>query len=140
MLNLYDLNGDDKADKVEVMFSGISGAQHDHGIHAFMFGPDGKLYFNFGNTGRQIKDAEGKPVIDSAGNEVNDKRNPYQQGMVFRCNLDGSEFETLGWNFRNNWEVTVDSFGTMWQSDNDDDGNRSVRINYVMEFVTMGTA
>ena len=138
VLNLYDLNGDDKADKVEVMFSGISGAQHDHGIHAFMFGPDGKLYFNFGNTGRQIKDAEGKPIIDSAGNEVNDKRNPYQQGMVFRCNLDGSEFETLGWNFRNNWEVTVDSFGTMWQSDNDDDGNRSVRINYVMEFGNYG--
>ena len=58
--------------------------------------------------------------------------------MVFRCNLDGSEFETLGWNFRNNWEVTVDSFGTIWQSDNDDDGNRGVRINYVMEFGNYG--
>jgi len=44
-------------------------------------------------------------------------------GMVFRCDLDGSEVETLAWNFRNNYEVAVDSFGTMWQSDNDDDGN-----------------
>ena len=59
--------------------------------------------------------------------------------MVFRCNLDGSDFETLGWNFRNNWEVAVDSFGTMWQSDNDDDGNRGVRINYVMEFGNFGS-
>ena len=58
--------------------------------------------------------------------------------MVFRCDLDGSNVETLGWNFRNNWEVTVDSFGTLWQSDNDDDGNKGVRINYVMEFGNYG--
>jgi hypothetical protein len=69
---------------------------------------------------------------------VNDRRNPYQQGMVFRCYLDGSGLETLGWNFRNNWMVTVDSFGTLWQSDNDDDGNRAVRINYVMEYGNYG--
>ena len=60
-----------------------------------------------------------------AGNTVEANRRPYQEGMVFRCNLDGSEFETLGWNFRNNWEVSVDSFGTLWQSDNDDDGNNN---------------
>jgi hypothetical protein len=58
--------------------------------------------------------------------------------MVFRCNMDGSQFETLAWNFRNNWEVAVDSFGSMWQSDNDDDGNRGVRINFVMEFGNYG--
>lgn len=58
--------------------------------------------------------------------------------MVFRCNPDLSQFETLGWKFRNNWMVTVDSFGTIWQSDNDDDGNRGVRINYVMEFGDYG--
>ncbi|MEE2640494.1 MAG: PVC-type heme-binding CxxCH protein [Planctomycetota bacterium] len=133
-----DTNGDLKADEKKVLFSGISGTQHDHGIHAFVFGPDGKLYFNFGNVGKQIKDANGKPIIDKAGNEVNDRRKPYQEGMVFRCNLDGSEFETLGWNFRNNWEVNIDSYGTLWQSDNDDDGNRGVRINFVMEFGNYG--
>ena len=135
---MTDEDGDLKADKKEVLFTGISGTQHDHGIHAFVFGPDGKLYFNFGNAGKQIKDKNGKPIIDKAGNEVNDKRKPYQEGMVFRCNMDGSEFETLGWNFRNNWEVCVDSFGTMWQSDNDDDGNRGVRINFVMEYGNYG--
>jgi putative membrane-bound dehydrogenase-like protein len=133
-----DKDGDDKPDSKENLFTGISGTQHDHGIHAVHFGPDGKFYFNFGNNGRQIKDKDGKPIVDQAGNEVNDKRKPYQQGMVFRCNEDGSDFETLGWNFRNNWEVTVDSFGTVWQSDNDDDGNRGVRINYVMEFGNYG--
>jgi putative membrane-bound dehydrogenase-like protein len=133
-----DKDGDDKPDSKENLFTGISGTQHDHGIHAVHFGPDGKYYFNFGNSGHQIKDKDGKPIIDKAGNEVNDKRKPYQQGMVFRCNPDGSDFETLGWNFRNNWEVCVDSFGTIWQSDNDDDGNRGVRINYVMEFGNYG--
>jgi len=135
---LIDDDGDLKADRKEVLFTGISGTEHDHGIHAFVFGPDGKLYFNFGNAGKQIKDKEGKTIIDKAGNVVDDSINPYQQGMVFRCNLDGSDFETLGWNFRNNWEVCVDSFGTLWQSDNDDDGNRGTRINYVMEYGNYG--
>ena len=133
-----DNDGDLRADDQQVMFQGISGAQHDHGIHAFVFGPDGKLYFNFGNEGKQLQGPDGKVIVDMAGNEVRENRNPYQQGMVFRCNLDGSDFETLAWNFRNNWEVAVDSFGTVWQSDNDDDGNKAVRINYVMEFGNYG--
>jgi putative membrane-bound dehydrogenase-like protein len=135
---LHDENGDLKSDKKELLFTGIAGTQHDHGIHAFHFGPDGKLYFNFGNSGNQIKDKDGRPIVDLAGNEVNAARKPYQEGMVFRCNMDGSQFETLGWNFRNNWEIAVDSFGTLWQSDNDDDGNKGVRINFVMEFGNYG--
>lgn len=138
ILVFHDTDGDDKADRFEPLFTGISGTQHDHGIHQVQFGPDGRFYFNFGNAGRQIKDAKGQPIIDLAGNEVNNQRQPYQEGMVFRCYPDGREFETLGWNFRNNWMVTVDSFGTMWQSDNDDDGNKGVRINYVMEYGNYG--
>jgi len=140
----YDEDGDLKADRAgdevkrDVLFSGISGVQHDHGIHAFIFGPDGKLYFNFGNEGKQLKDKNGKTIIDQAGNEVAARRQPYQEGMAFRCNLDGSQVATLGWNFRNNWELAVDSFGTIWQSDNDDDGNKGVRINYVMEYGNYG--
>ena len=138
VINFYDDNGDSKADRHEVMFQGISGTQHDHGIHAFSFGPDGKLYFNFGNSGKQILDKDGKQVVDVAGNPIVANRKPYQEGMAFRCDLDGSHVETLGWNFRNNWELCVDSFGTVWQSDNDDDGNRGVRINYVMEYGNYG--
>lgn len=140
VLRFTDDNGDDRADRTEVMFSGISGAQHDHGIHAFSYGPDGRLYFNFGNSGVGIKDKDGKPLRDKAGNEpaVAPANNPYREGMVFRCEMDGSGIETLGWNFRNNWEVAADSFGTLWQSDNDDDGNKGVRINYVMEFGNYG--
>ncbi len=149
---LTDTDGDGRADKRELLFTGISGKDHDHGVHAFVFGPDGKLYFNMGNAGKQlyypiernvslhgdVGKVEMKPVRDLDGNEVNDHGKPYRMGMVFRCNMDGSGLETLAWNFRNNYEVAVDSFGTLWQSDNDDDGNRGVRINYVMEFGNYG--
>jgi len=135
---LTDTDGDDKADKKELLFTGIGGIQHDHGMHTFTFGPDGKLYFNFGNEGKHIKDKNGQPIKDQAGNVVADNGKPYRQGMVFRCNPDGTEFEVLAHNFRNNFEVAVDSYGTLWQSDNDDDGNRSVRINYVLPYGNYG--
>ena len=136
---LVDENGDGKSDRKDVMFTKIGGAQHDHGIHAFHFGPDGRLYFNFGNAGKQLCDKAGNLITDIHGVKCTNQGNlPYQEGMVFRCELDGSRVELLGWNFRNNWEVSVDSFGTLWQSDNDDDGNKGVRINYVMEFGNFG--
>jgi len=155
---LTDTDGDGKADKREVLFQDSVKNDHDHSTHAFVFGPDGKLYFNHGNEVKELRRPKGgiksvplngpvpqfesETVVDLAGNPVNTslKTNapPYRQGMAFRCNLDGSEFETLGWNFRNNYELAVDSFGTIWQSDNDDDGNRGVRINFVMEFGNYG--
>ena len=46
---------------------------------------------------------------------------------------DFKNLEVLGDNFRNGLEVAVDSYGSVWQSDHDEDGNESVRINYVME-------
>ena len=154
---LTDTDGDDVADKREVLFTNIKGFDHDHAVHAFVFGPDGKLYFNFGNAGSQLcyptdelknvplhgvlpKDeiAKAKPLTDVDGNLVTEKGKPYRQGMVFRCDLDGRNVEVLGHNFRNNYEVAVDSFGTLWQSDNDDDGNQGVRVNYVMEHGNFG--
>lgn len=132
----YDDNGDDKADRKEILFQGIGGIQHDHGMHSFNFGPDGKLYFTFGNEGKTLRDKNNKVVRDQDGDEIGPKK--YRQGMVFRCNPDGSKVECLGNNFRNNYEVAVDSYGIMWQSDNDDDGNRGVRINYVMDYGNYG--
>ena len=38
---LTDTDGDGKADKRELLFTGIGGKDHDHGVHTFLFGPDG---------------------------------------------------------------------------------------------------
>ena len=150
---LTDTDGDDVADRRELLFStNPKSADHDHAAHAFVFGPDGKLYFNFGNAGgflrrppAELKSiplhgpldpallAKGDLVRDVHGREISDRGRPFRQGMAFRCDPDGSHVEVLGHNFRNNYEVAVDSFGTVWQPDNDDDGNQGVRINYVME-------
>ncbi|MVM35096.1 c-type cytochrome [Spirosoma sp. HMF4905] len=129
---LTDENGDDKADKKELLFTGIGGEQHDHGMHTFVFGPDGKWYFNFGNAGEQLLDKDGNAITDVVTGKTINKQN-FKQGMVFRCDPDGKNVEMLAQNFRNNYEIAVDSYGTLWQSDNDDDGNKGVRINYVME-------
>src|SRR5262245_3418427 len=162
---VFTKDDNDKVLKKEVLFAKTGQPQHDHSAHSFVFGPDGRLYWNFGNTGQAVHDKNGKAIVDLAGNTVNDSGKPYRQGMVFRMDTPwlknrarqqaadqqaeswpdatkgpgaGVNFETLAWNFRNNYEVCVDSFGTMWQSDNDDDGNRGVRINYVMEYGNYG--
>ncbi|MEM6978710.1 MAG: PVC-type heme-binding CxxCH protein, partial [Planctomycetota bacterium] len=133
-----DEDGDDVPDSKVALFTETGDPQHDHSAHSFLFGPDGKLLWNFGNTGRQVKDADGELVIDIHGRSIVDDGQPFYGGMPFRCDLDGSHFEVLAHNFRNNWETTIDSFGTLWQSDNDDDGNRGTRINYVMQHGNYG--
>ncbi len=138
VLVFTDENGDDVPDKKEILFKGIQGVDHDHGMHAFIFGPDGRLYFNMGNEGRSLVAASGDTVIDIHGHKVSTNGKPFRDGLVLRSELDGSRVEVLANNFRNNFEVTIDPFGTLWQSDNDDDGNKGTRINYVMEFGNYG--
>jgi GxxExxY protein len=144
---LTDTNNDGVADKREVMFEAEGMANHDHSLHTYVFGPDGKLYFNFGNATTELKRPvagllavplhgpipahESRTVIDTDGKPVKNG-DTYRGGMVFRANLDGSNVETLAHNFRNNYEIAVDSFGGLWQSDNDDDGNTSTRINNIL--------
>ena len=45
------------------LFTKTGRQQHDHGAHAFVFGPDGKLYWNFGNEGHSVHD---KPASRSS--------------------------------------------------------------------------
>ena len=140
---LTDKDGDDVAEEAVVIFKVGGEWNYDHQVHSFTFGPDGKYYFNVGNSITGLKWPDDTTVKDLAGNAITNQGKPYRQGMVFRCDIDlatgkASHVETLGHNFRNNFEVCVDSFGTLWQSDNDDDGNQGVRINYVMEYGNFG--
>ena len=131
-----DTDGDDKADKKEIIFKGIGGVQNDAGIHAFVFGPDGKFYFNYGNAGKQLVDGHDRPLLDKWERPINFRQ--YRQGVVFRCEQDFTQVEILGENFHNGFEVTVDSFGTVWQADQEEPGNGGDRVSYVMESGNFG--
>src|SRR3990170_409057 len=86
----------------------------------------------------QGKDVNSALGISLVGDKVVNNGKHFRQGLVLRCNVDGSNVEVLGSNFRNNFEVAIDPYGTLWQSDNDDDGNKGTRINYVMEYGNYG--
>lgn len=126
-----DTNGDDKADTKEIIFKGIGGTQNDAGVHAFVFGPDGKFYFNYGNAGKQLVDGQDRPLLDKYERPINFRQ--YKQGVVFRCSQDFTKVEILAENFHNGFEVAVDSYGTMWQTDQEEPGNGGDRVSYVME-------
>lgn len=131
-----DTDGDDKADKKEILFQGINGIQDDHGVHALSLGPDGRFYFSMGNSSKTIYDRNNKIIKTIQGLPIDPDH--FRQGLILRGNLDGSGFEVIGHNFRNNYECAVDAFGNVWQSDNDDDGNRGTRINYILEYGKYG--
>jgi hypothetical protein len=104
------------------------------------------MYFNFGNHAGQLKrngklvtDIEGSPIcVDGVKTPQAGITSVYRQGMAFRCNLDGSGLEVLAHNFRNPEEICFDSFGTLFQSDNDDDGNKGTRVVYSMDYGNFG--
>lgn len=128
ILVFEDKDGDLKADGPPKKFlTGFNGYDHDHGVHGINIGPDGKLYFTVGDAGvRGLQAADGKgPKWTSNDKDV-------QKGTVWRCDMDGKNLELIAHNFRNNYECCVNSFGEIWLSDNDDDGNQQTRICHVM--------
>ncbi len=128
ILEFWDRDGDGKADGPPTKWlSGFGGYDHDHGVHGLTVGPDGKLYFTVGDAG--VKDLKSK---DGKGKAYTSNATDVQKGTVWRCDMDGNNLELIAHNFRNNYEACVDSFGEIWLSDNDDDGNQQTRICHVM--------
>ncbi|MBD3629793.1 PVC-type heme-binding CxxCH protein [Cyclobacterium sp.] len=141
-----DTDGDDLPDKKEVFLTGFGGRDHDHGLHAGQLGPDGKWYFITGNAGpHQVRDKDGWTLRsgsvyneytpyskENLPSQVSDDGQVYTGGLIVRVNPDGSGMEVMSHNFRNAYEVFVDSFGNMWQSDNDDQ-TASCRTTWLME-------
>jgi putative membrane-bound dehydrogenase-like protein len=133
-----DTDGDNQADTRDTLFITEGGRDHDHGLHSMTFGPDGRLYFNFGNEVHGLKDKSGNYILDQEGNPIRTDGKPYRQGVALRCDRDGANVEVLGHNFRNPYELAVDAFGNVWQSDNDDDGNQGTHINFLLEYGNYG--
>ncbi|MFV2066569.1 MAG: PVC-type heme-binding CxxCH protein, partial [Pirellulales bacterium] len=94
---------------------------------------DGKLYFTQGDARYGTDHIEEEEVtfdvVDQSGRRVQSAR----YGTTSRVNLDGTMFEVLGYRQRNNYETCVDSFGNVFVSDNDDDGDRGCRMVWMMD-------
>ncbi len=141
-----DENEDDVPDKKEIFLTGFGGFDHDHSLHSLVVGPDGKYYFNTGNAGpHQVTDKAGWNLrsgsVYTGGTPYNDKNEPAQisddgriwvGGLALRMEKDGTGLEVLGHNFRNSYEVALDSYGNMWQNDNDDQVV-TCRVTWIME-------
>ncbi|MEQ8765751.1 MAG: DUF1080 domain-containing protein [Planctomycetota bacterium] len=148
--NLYvyvDEDGDDRADRREVLLTGFGGHDHDHGLHSAVVGPDGQLKMAAGNAGPHlvtdragwelrsgsIYTGGGAEPADNKPGLVSDDGRVWVGGLVLSVGKDGKGLRVLGHNFRNNYEVAVDSFGNLFLADNDDDGNQGCRTVWVME-------
>jgi len=134
---VYTKDAADRIVKKDVLLTGFKGVDHDHGVHAIVFGPDGRYYFNTGNAGFDVTDRSGKR-FQSANAEGDNGPREYGPGRYFEgaamvMNPDGTGLRVIAHNFRNPYELAIDSFGDIWQTDNDDDGNAWTRANYVME-------
>jgi len=136
-----DTDGDDVPDQREVFLTGFGGRDHDHGLHSFVPGPDGQWYFNTGNAGpHTVRDKlgwtlrsgsiyrdGGESLADNKPGLVSDDGQVWTGGLALRIRPRGEKLTVLAHNFRNNYEVALDSFGNLFQSDNDDDGNQACR-------------
>lgn len=158
LLKLTDVNHDSKFDLAsgdtrEVLLTGFNGKNHDHSLHSLTAGPDGKWYFNQGNTCGVFTDKSGKtfrvggayyrsgggewPIDTKAiSGQKSDDGFIYVGGFTVRMNPDASHAEIVGYGYRNSFEQTINSRGDVFQNDNDDPP--ACRTSHVLEYGNAG--
>ena len=106
-----DRDGDGIADQKESLAHGFAvhigfGA---HGMSGVTVGPQGRIWWGIGDIGMNVVDRSGK-------------RWQYpNQGVIVRCEPDGSNFEVFAAGLRNTHEFVFDKFGNLISEDNDGD-------------------
>jgi putative membrane-bound dehydrogenase-like protein len=134
LLVLEDTDGDDRADTRYPLLTGFGGVDSDHGVHGMVLGLDGKLYFTHGDGCCSVQQDHSErtqnfDVVDASGRHVSSD----QLANTLRVNRDGTQFEILADRQRNNYETSLNAFGNVFTSDNDDDGNRGCRVIWVLD-------
>jgi putative membrane-bound dehydrogenase-like protein len=134
LLVFEDKDGDDKADNRYPLLTGFGGVDSDHGVHGMVLGLDGKLYFTHGDGCCSVQHDHSErqqnfDVVDKSGRHVWTD----QLANTLRVNRDGTQFEIICDRQRNNYETSLNSFGNIFTSDNDDDGNRGCRVIWAMD-------
>lgn len=124
MWRLTDSNNDEILDEKTSIAHGfnIHIGFGGHGMSGAIQGPDGKIYWGAGDIGANITTLDG----------VNHKYP--NQGVIVRCNPDGSNFEVFSRGHRNTHEFVFDAYGNIISSDNDGDHRgESERLVHIVE-------
>lgn len=144
---LRDTDGDDAYDKVEKLRR-FEGAGGEHGSHALVPGPDGKIYQVHGNFVRLPADLlPGSPLRNYAedlllpraedGNGFGVGLKP-PAGFVTRMDPDGSNVELFAGGFRNTYDIAFSPDGELFGFDSDMEWDwgtpwyRPIRINHIV--------
>lgn len=146
LYRLQDLDGDDQFEKVDHLIKLNGGGEH--GPHAIIPGPDGRLYLCAGNqTNLPDKiDTSRVPRIWSEDHMLGrmpdgrgfmaDRLAP--GGFVLSLNPDGSDIELVSTGFRNEYDIAFNPVGDLFTYDADmewDVGTpwyRPTRVNHVI--------
>lgn len=112
--------GETKPTKLLTGF-GVNAAFLGHDLHGLCRGPDGKLYFSVGDRGFHVATKEGTTLSGP------------RTGAVFRCNLDGTEFEVVHRGLRNPQELAFDQYGNLFADDNNCDKGDHARLVHIVE-------
>ncbi len=93
-----------------------------HGMSGAIQGPDGKIYWGIGDIGANLTAVDGSKYAYP------------NQGIIVRCNPDGSDFEVFARGLRNTHEFVFDPYGNIISSDNDGDhSGESERLVHIVE-------
>jgi putative heme-binding domain-containing protein len=152
LYRLQDLDGDDQFEKMEHLIKLEGGGEH--GPHAIIPGPDGRLYMCAGNqTSLPAKiDASRVPRIWSEDHMLG--RMPDARGFmattlapggfILSMKPDGSDVELVATGFRNEYDIAFNPLGDLFTYDADmewDVGTpwyRPTRVNHVISGAEFG--
>ncbi len=154
---LPDANGDNKADKMEQVFSKPLGGMGEHGPHAVVHGPDGQLYIILGNAAnfdlslitevsspvRAERLYWGNLLPPQSSQGFMDGIGP-PGGIVLRTNFTGKKCEVIANGFRNAYDLAFSPEGDIFTFDSDMEWDiglpwyRPVRICHVTQGAEFG--
>ncbi len=129
LMKFRDTNGDGVADKRESIAHGfgVHVAYAGHYMHGLNVGPDGRIYWTIGDKGINVTSKEGK------------KYEYPHEGVMMRCEPDGSNFEVFTRGLRNVQEPRFDAYGNWFGVDNDGDGPGEMeRLLYMVQHMDAG--
>jgi len=116
---LTDNDGDGRADERTSLVGGFAVhiAYAGHNMHGITMGPDGRLYWS---------------IADIASNHLPN------EGAIFRCDPDGSNFEVFARGLRNPHEFVFNELGDLFTADNDSDNADRERWLHLVEGADYG--